>query len=160
MVFRGQIWIDRKKNPTRWEHDTYIYVCGVNNDWVYYTFLHANNPYRNTSNQPWKKSKVEHFESKYEFTKHAIAPKAYWKSRANGNVIQIVGIKDDGWSTCYIYYDLNKISLNDFFEFFEPCTKIEVMAALSREKSITKKEQRMKRRIAMTPGRYFDPGQQ
>lgn len=150
MVHRGQIWhLPKNPDDAPYDKDVPVFVCGVHNDWVYYTFLNVIGWHRryDVANQPWRKAKVEQFEKKYVFSKHAIFEKAYWKKRATGDVVQILGLKDDGWSKIYVYYDLNKISLFDFWEYFEPCTKEEVLLSLAREKSATKKMEKIRKKI-------------
>jgi hypothetical protein len=162
MVHRGQIWfctVEDKRNSLN-DMLINVFVCGVNDGWVYYTNLMdtSRGYYRYDKPRGWFKSKVEHFEKRYTFSKHAIHAKAYWKKKATGQPVQILDVKDDGWSNVQVFYDLNKISLSDFWTYFEPCTRVETLLSLAREKSVIKKMEKMKKRIHMTPGRSFDPG--
>jgi hypothetical protein len=166
MVHRGQIWFCKREDPFRGrdvsDQIQNVFVCGVHEDWVYYMpLIDTSVSYyylRRDTDRGWLKSKKEHFEKRYTFSKHAIHAKAYWKKKATGQPVQILDVKDDGWSKVQVFYDLNKISLWDFWTYFEPCTRVETLLSLAREKSVTKKMEKIKKRIHMTPGRSFDPG--
>jgi len=147
VVHRGQIWINTKTNEPR-------FVCGTNEEWLWHTALDFS-PRRTQqryTGEPWKKDKIEHFEKRYTFTKTAIAPNGFWKSKATGMAVTILAIKDDGWRQIYVLYDLNKMALNDFYEYFEPCTRIETLVSLSRQRKAIRKT---KKRIALSKGRYY-----
>lgn len=154
MPFRGEIWESQDNEDKKY----FVFVCGVQEPWIWYT--HIKDRWRLSDDSPaWIRGRIEPFEKKFRFTKHVIASKAYWKKKATGDLVQIVGVKDDGWKKIYVFYDLNKIDIHNFFEYFEPANKTEVLQSVAKEKSITKNEKRMKRRIAMKQGKIWEPGE-
>lgn len=153
MVHRGQIW--EFKDTGRFPRNYRVFVCGaegnIDGDWVWYLHLldHCN---IDGERRHWNKARVSDFEKKYTFTNHAVASRGYWKKKATGDIIQVIGVRDDGWKNVQVFYDLNKIDIHYFLEFFEPASKEETFAAIAREKHISKNMKKMKRRITMEKG--------
>ena len=146
MLHQGQIW--ETKDPEV-HYRRKIYVCGVQDDeWVWY--VHLLSEWNINDTRPaWSKARVNEFERKFTYTNHVVTKRAYWKAKATGNMIQIIGVKDDGWKKVYVYYDLNKIDIHYFLEYFMPATGEETLAAIAKELKVTKNMKKMKRRIEM-----------
>ncbi len=152
-VFRGQIWFDSK-------NDRYLFVCGVSDDnWVYYTYI--DKIYYGNKDLPWTKAKIENFTKHFSFTHTAISPKGYWKAKATKVIVQIIAVKDNGINKVYVIAEFDQFPIYDFYRYFEPCSKVEYLLAIAREKQenkyINEKQDRIKRKIKMLPGRYIDP---
>jgi hypothetical protein len=152
---RGEIW--ETKDPEDEYALQHVFICGVQNEWVWYTHISFRNRHYIGFADAWLKARIVEFERKYIFSKHVITTRAYWKKKATGELTQVVGIKDNGWNAIHIYYDLNKIDLHHFIEYFEPATKEEVLRAIAAEASFPKNEETIKRRIGMEKGDLSKP---
>lgn len=158
IVHRGQIW-ENDNEPNRYgvPSGITVFVCGVQDDeWVWY--VHLLNEWNVDGDRPtWRKARMGDFVKKFKFTNMVIAKRSYWKKKATGDIIQIIGIKDDGWKQIRIYYDLNKIDIHYFFHFFMPASKEETLSAIARDLNTPKNMKKMKRRLEMIKGDPTEP---
>jgi len=145
MVHRGQLY-ETKDHEERYR--TKVFVCGVADSMIWY--VHLLSEWNLNAERPvWQKARISEFERKFNFTNNVIAKRAYWKKKATGDLIQITGIKDDGWKHVHIYYELNKIDIHYFLEYFMPANKQETLDAISRSLHMTKNTKKIKHRIEM-----------
>ncbi len=159
MVHQGQIWqnVDEPRDlGTLAQYYTpriiTVFVCGVQDDeWVWY--VHLLDGWNIDGTRPmWRKARVAEFERKFKFSNRVIAKRSFWKKKATGDLIQVIGLKDDGWKNIHVYYDLNKIDIHYFFHYFMPASKEETLAAIAREVKTPKSMKKMKRRLEMVKG--------
>ncbi len=159
IVHRGQIWQHTEYPADLGRLAQYytpknftVFVCGVQNDeWVWY--VHLLSEWDIDDERPvWRKAKMVEFEKKFTFINQVIAKRAYWKKQATGDLVQIIGVKDDGWKHIHVYYDLSKIDIHYFLKYFMPASREETLAAISRELNTPKNMRKMKRRLEMVKG--------
>lgn len=158
IVHRGQVWAFR--NGDSYTNGQRVFVCGVEetdgDTWVWY--VHLLTAFNIMGERPaWRKARQSEFERKFLFANCVIEKRAYWKKRATGELIQITGLKDDGWKHIRVYYELNKIDIHFFLDYFTPASREEALAAVSRDLKTPKNMRKMRRRLEMAAGDPNEP---
>lgn len=120
----GQIWMDRKVP------DKAAFVIGEKDGYVWYSMITIvePHPHRDGILGPevkWTKAKADAFEKRYEMTKHPVRQGVFWKSKATGQMVCIHGVNDNGHSSVVVYFLTQRMTIEDFMCYYEPCSAME-----------------------------------